>query len=391
MNKWPTVTLGEVLVPISPSPYTPAQDELVSLAGVRWYGEGLFVRETRLGVNVPGKVFKLQPGCVIYNRLFAWKQAFAVVGAEYEGVLVSNEFPQFVVNAKQAVAEFVALCCSSAGFARKALSLSSGSAAVSRNRLKEKDLLTLEIALPPIKEQRRIVTLVTQVDDLVLALQAEADAAEGARRGLVHDLFSNTESWREEKLGTQVAFASGSAFPHKYQGGDTGVPFIKVGDMNLEGNEVYIHTSRNYVSESALVEMKAKKHPAGTVVFPKIGAAVATEKRRILAIPSAIDNNVMGVIPSDPITSEFLHVALQEIAFGELAKGGPVPSLNMTKVGSVRVAFPDREEQARIVSVSRALDDEVIALRGELRELQRLRISLVGALLEGTSAGSILA
>ena len=48
--------------------------------GVRWYGNGAFVRERRMGADIAGKRQSvLRAGEVVYNKLFAWKGAFANV------------------------------------------------------------------------------------------------------------------------------------------------------------------------------------------------------------------------------------------------------------------------------------------------------------------------
>jgi type I restriction enzyme, S subunit len=147
---WPLVELRNVVFQVTPEAYDPEPDETVRFAGVRWYGEGLFVREERDGSQVKGKCYPLQPGLLVYNRLFAWKQSFAIITPEFEGVVVSNEFPQFEVDKELARTKFVALICASAKFAEIALMRSTGSTAVSRNRLREIDFLDLEIPLPPL-------------------------------------------------------------------------------------------------------------------------------------------------------------------------------------------------------------------------------------------------
>ena len=44
-------------------------------------------------------------------------------------------------------------------------------------------------------------------------------------------------SWEQRKLGDIGKARSGVGFPDAEQGGVTGIPFFKVSDMNLDGNE----------------------------------------------------------------------------------------------------------------------------------------------------------
>src|SRR6185312_7715083 len=66
------------------------------LLGVRWYGNGAFLREERLGEGLSAQhVYRVRPGDIIYNRLFAWKGSFGLIGNDLAGCYVSNEFPLF--------------------------------------------------------------------------------------------------------------------------------------------------------------------------------------------------------------------------------------------------------------------------------------------------------
>jgi type I restriction enzyme, S subunit len=222
---WPLVELRCVVSQVTPEAYDPEPDETVRFAGVRWYGEGLFVREERDGSQIKGKCYPLQPGLLVYNRLFAWKQSFAMVTPQFEGVVVSNEFPQFEVDEKLARTEFVTLICASAKFAEVALMRSTGSTTVSRNRLREIDFLDLEIPLPPLPEQDRIV--VQHEADMAAAAVA-AEAAQ-ARSSVAWQAFSDalieppTEEVRAGGLVSVVRFGDLSRWDKP--GGETGLIF----------------------------------------------------------------------------------------------------------------------------------------------------------------------
>src|SRR5579871_433828 len=64
--------------------------------GVRWYGEGPFVRERLDGSEIAQKrQGVIRTGDVVYNKLFAWKGSFAVADDSVDGMLISNEFPTY--------------------------------------------------------------------------------------------------------------------------------------------------------------------------------------------------------------------------------------------------------------------------------------------------------
>lgn len=169
-------------------------------------------------------------------------------------------------------------------------------------------------------------------------------------------------SWQDTTLGELVDFVSGAAFPRHLQGVTSGDhPFIKVSDMNRVGNEREIRTCTNWISEQTRRDLGAKIAPAGTVVFPKVGAALKTEKRRILARDSVFDNNVMGVVPRNGVEPLFIYAVMESIQLGDLAQEGVVPSVNQAIVGSIPVKLPPSDEQAHIARTVAAADAAVEA------------------------------
>lgn len=154
---WQTVRIGDVVSQVTVRELG-QPDKEYRMAGVKWYAEGVFHRETVLGKEMSAKfVTPLVPGALIYNRLFAWKESFAVVGLEHAGLCVSSEFPQFLPDTARVIPEFLYLFCTRPKTIEMVNAASAGSAAVSRNRFKEDEFLKLEMPLPPLAEQRAIM------------------------------------------------------------------------------------------------------------------------------------------------------------------------------------------------------------------------------------------
>jgi type I restriction enzyme S subunit len=57
----------------------------------------------------------------------------------------------------------------------------------------------------------------------------------------------------EHTLGDVGSFRSGVGFTEVEQGGKSGVPFFKVSDMNLEGNQKVMTLANNYVNNEQIV------------------------------------------------------------------------------------------------------------------------------------------
>jgi type I restriction enzyme S subunit len=189
-NGWRILKLRELLQQVDVRTRV-KEDQEYRLCGVKWYGEGVFERETCLGSELSAnQLYPLVEGRLIYNRLFAWKASFALVPAECDGLFVSNEFPQFAVDESLAVAEYVRLYCLSDAFIAAVKKASEGSAAVSRNRFKESSFLGFEIPLPPLTTQKSIVTQWQKLQDQCAAMEITATTAEQTTQPIVWQQFS---------------------------------------------------------------------------------------------------------------------------------------------------------------------------------------------------------
>ena len=159
------------------------------------------------------------------------------------------------------------------------------------------------------------------------------------------------DHWKLTSLDQISKLVGGNAFPRKEQGGSAGLPFVKVSDMNRPGNEIRIVDAENFVTAEQVERMRLRVSPTGTVIFPKVGAALMTEKRRMLTVPAIFDNNIMGLVASDQVLSEFLFFWMQTVRLGDWVQIGAVPSVNNKIVGKLRVALPPIAEQRRIVDL----------------------------------------
>ena len=73
---WTTAKVGELVQPVTDRVTTDPDTEY-KMAGVKWYGHGVFHRETVRGDQMSAKyVAPLKSGALVYNRLFAWKASF---------------------------------------------------------------------------------------------------------------------------------------------------------------------------------------------------------------------------------------------------------------------------------------------------------------------------
>ncbi|MGN5117415.1 restriction endonuclease subunit S [Aeromonas sp. 55A] len=175
--------------------------------------------------------------------------------------------------------------------------------------------------------------------------------------------FELPEGWVITRLGEIGIWATGNGFPTNEQGlEDLEILFCKVSDMNLDGNERFILKTMNTVSEDTARRIKLNLHKAGTVIFPKIGGAIATNKRRIIVKATAIDNNCLGITPYSEVVSDYLFLFLTSIDMTKYQVGTSVPALSQGTLELIPIGIPSIDEQHRIV----AKVDELMALCDQL-------------------------
>ena len=162
------------------------------------------------------------------------------------------------------------------------------------------------------------------------------------------------KGWISTQLSDVAAVQSGAGFPDRYQGhSGLAIPFYKVSDMNIAGNEQEMIYENNSITEEVRRELGAFLFPKGSTIFPKIGGAIATNKKRVITRDCCVDNNVMGVIPKPgKIDGDFLYYFFLAHDLSEFANDAHLPSIKKTVVADWPITLPATIiEQQRIVGI----------------------------------------
>ncbi len=150
-----------------------------------------------------------------------------------------------------------------------------------------------------------------------------------------------------EKLVKVADVVNGFAFAEDLQGNKTApIPFIKVSDFVFVSDR-YIDKSVNYVDETILNKLRARIYPKGTIIFPKVGGALLTNKRAILGCEATFDNNIMGLVPKS-VNSDFLYYFLKSYDMAKIANTTSLPSVRASDVAEIEIPLPSIAEQQKI-------------------------------------------
>ncbi|MDE1975474.1 MAG: restriction endonuclease subunit S, partial [Patescibacteria group bacterium] len=152
--------------------------------------------------------------------------------------------------------------------------------------------------------------------------------------------------------------------------------------------EKFMTDSNNWLDKDKVSENRYKVFPVGTIIFPKIGGAISTNKKRILTRDSIYDNNVMGLVPTGKIFSGYLYWWLYGTDINSWANGSSLPAIKKTTVEETKIPLPPLAEQKKIARELDVLAEKVRKLRqlqGEVeKELKELKKAVLREAFEGS-------
>lgn len=205
-----------------------------------------------------------------------------------------------------------------------------------------RDIANYEFLLPPKPLQTNLAEILWAADQNLQHAEASVEKIETLIKAQRSAEFK--ENRPNKRIEDVASVRAGVGFPLDYQKGRVGeIPFIKVADMNSPTSLRVISEAKNHVTPETLTELKGRAFAENTVIFPKVGAAIATEKKRLLGTQAMVDNNIMGVSVLDESVLQpgYLFEYFNYISISALANAGTVPSINAATVNAVRVPVPD--------------------------------------------------
>lgn len=238
----------------------------------------------------------------------------------------------------------------------------------------------MDIALPKIQEQIAISDYFDQLDNLITLHQRKYEKLKNIKKSMLYKMFpkngSNvpeirfkgfTDAWEQRKLGEYVSITSGEA-PSKFDKGTE--LYVKVDDLNY--NDKYVVDTQNKVAEHSTVKRVTK----GSVVFPKRGAAIMTNKVRIMGIDSYMDTNMMA-LTSEKLDSEFLYNIISKEGLYKIADTSTIPQINNKHVEPYEVTIPSLAEQRRIGAYFKQLDHLITLHHRKLEKLEQIKQAML--------------
>jgi type I restriction enzyme S subunit len=391
---WPAVPLGEIVKPAERWAI-PVGGTRYRQLGVRLWGEGAYEREAIDGSETKyGKLNRVNNGDLVVNKIWARNGSVAIVPSTLDGCYVSSEFPLYVPVGSKVDSGWLHWVTKAQPFWEQCDQRSRGTSG--KNRIRPEQFLSIPVPLPPLREQRRIVRSLQELDDRVteatgLIAAAGADCSALWRSCLRREMVNGREIRLHElcidiidNLHRNPIYA------------DSGVPCVRSPDVGW--GTLNLQTALR-TDEAEYRRRTVRGEPmADDIVLVREGGGTG---KAALVAPGhrfSLGQRVMMLRPNKRLVLprfllyQFLSPLIQEDQIQPLAKGSASPHLNIGALRQFRMRVPSLEDQAGVVERLSALQlrlNEVQARQAEVgRELTAVRLAALHRAFEGPEASA---
>lgn len=251
------------------------------------------------------------------------------------------------------------------------------------------DFFDINIMSPSFSEQRKIADFLSAVDDVIATQQAEVDAWEQRKKGVMQKLFSQEvrfkaddgsdfPDWEEKTLGDLGEFIKGAPLS-KADIAPEGNPMILYGELYTTYGEVAYEIAR---STNRNVDDKYRSK-IGDVLIPtsgetpeEISTATCVMKEGVILAGDLYIYRTVDEIDGRIMSYLLNHQANKAISC--IAQGKSVVHVQAKELRNVTVVFPlEMGEQRKIADCLSSMDEVIRKAKDELAKWQELKKGLL--------------
>lgn len=251
------------------------------------------------------------------------------------------------------------------------------------------DIETLELHLPLVPEQNRIVSVLETWDKVIENLNKKIEIKKQIKKGLMQDLLTGKkrlsgfkDKWETVRLGDVAKMGSGGtpkSTNESYFGGD--ILWVSIADMTANGK--YIYSTLKNLSKEGLENSSAKIYPKDTILYAMYASIGECS---IAGVPMTSSQAILGIIPNkEKLNSLFLYFHLCSIKEIIKLQGqqGTQSNLNAGIVKDFKLKLPDIKEQQAIADILTTTDKEITELENKLSIIKDQKKYLLNNLITG--------
>lgn len=240
----------------------------------------------------------------------------------------------------------------------------------------------IDISLPPLEEQKAIAEVLSSLDAKIDLLHRQNQTLESLAQTLFRQWFIEEakEEWKEIRLGDYIKTElGGTPNTSKAEYWDGIIPWINSGEIN----KFRIIQPTKYITEIGLNKSSTKLLPKGTTVLAITGATLGQVS--LLEIDSCANQSVVGIIPNDVFSKEFIYLLIKE-KINEIISnqtGGAQQHINKNDINATLMIKPDELFMKSKAQMLQPYFEKISLNVQQIQTLENLRDSFLPKLLSG--------
>ncbi|MCB9233962.1 MAG: restriction endonuclease subunit S [Bacteroidia bacterium] len=255
---------------------------------------------------------------------------------------------------------------------------------------------SIEIPLPPLPEQERIVakldTLFARIDEAIALLEENIAATERLMESVLDEVFRDAaEKWEMfelKKLGKFYGGGTPSKQNKNFWNGD--IVWISPKDMKSK----YLSNSELSITSLAISQSSVKEIPKNSLLFvTRSGILKHKFPLGINEVNCTINQDLKAFIPGKGLSTEFVYWMFrsleQRILEDYVKTGVTVQSIIFSDFKEIMIPKPEKDEQATLVKKMSGLSNRIQEIKKENKERIDYYQSLKSSLLDQAFRGEL--
>lgn len=250
-------------------------------------------------------------------------------------------------------------------------------------RLYNKNILSTQILLPSVEEQRSIGSLLDNVDNLIAATQDKIDALEQAKKALLQRLFDQSwrfkdysDPWEKRKLGELAKVRTGKAF--KSSSFSPNGKYYVVTNKDIGGPQISTHMDGDRIDITNPVDIAKYSLSGRNLLVTMDGVNIG--KTAMYSNEDAVLAQRVGRLTSSSL--DFVHQITSQKNFltrmNELSVGNAIKHISLKQISDYAVNVPQQTSERQLIGQTLSLLDNLIAAtQSRLSSLELLKKSLL--------------
>ena len=214
------------------------------------------------------------------------------------------------------------------------------------------------IALPILKEQNKIATFLSLLDERIATQNKIIEELKKLKNGIINNTFNFFKTkYIPFKNLYEDAGEGGTPSTSNASYYDNGtIPFIKIDDLKKK----YLTCNKDYITNLGLQKSSAWLIPTNSILFSN-GATIG--EISITTYSVATKQGILGIVPNSDVDTEYLYYLMSsqffKKAINRIITEGTMKTAYLKDINKILCPFPNKEVQQNIAKLPSILNRKI--------------------------------